>query len=132
MGLPMGYINWQLDGKYEVTVSMLENMEISGTMKMSNKVKIRLIGFELDGMSAVMDVDGKSKLFGTMSMKSGLQVDFKIGTMSSIQLTGGGNWYRDAVVVNRTIKDYFRWFGREYDPSFKTSGYFSIGYKYGF
>jgi hypothetical protein len=132
MVLPMGYVNWQLDGKYEAKVSMLENMEISGAVKLNDFFKLRLIGFELDGMSAVMNVDGKSKLFGTMSMKSGLQVDFRTGKQSSIQITGGGNWYRDAVVVNRSIKDYFRWFGREFDPSFKTSGYFSIGYKYGF
>lgn len=132
MALPMGYVNWQLDGKYEVKVSMLENMEISGAVQLNDWFKLRLIGFELDGMSAVMDVDGKSKIFGTVSMKSGLQADFKLGKQSSIQLTGGGNWYRDAVVVNRSIKDYFRWFGQEYDPSFKTSAYFSIGYKYGF
>ena len=132
MALPMGYINWQTDGKYEIKVNMLENMEISGAIKFNDRFKLRLIGFELDGMSSVMDVGGKSKLFGTMSMKSGLQADFKISQMSSIQLTGGGNWYRDAVVVNRSIKDYFRWFGREFDPSFKTAGYFSVGYKYGF
>lgn len=132
MALPMGYVNWQIDGKYEVKVNMLENMEISGAVRLNDWFKLRLIGFEMDGMSAVMDVDGKSKLFGTVSMKSGLQADFKIGKQSSIQVTGGGNWYRDAVLVNRTIKDYFRWFGNEYDPSFKTSGYFSIGYKYGF
>lgn len=132
MALPMGYINWQIDGKYEVKVNMLENMEISGAVRLNDWFKLRLIGFEVDGMSAVMDIDGKSKLFGTVSMKSGLQADFKIGKQSSIQVTGGGNWYRDAVIVNRSIKDYFRWFGREYDPSFKTSGYFSIGYKFGF
>ena len=132
MALPMGYINWQIDGKYEVKVNMLENLEISGAISFNDWFKLRLIGFELEGMSAVMDIEGKSKLFGTVSMKSGLQADFKIGKQSSIQITGGGNWYRDAVIVNRSIKDYFRWFGREYDPSFKTSGYFSIGYKYGF
>ena len=132
MTLPMGYINWQIDGRYEVKVNMLENMEISGAVRFNDWFKLRLIGFELDGMSAVMDIDGKSKLFGTVSMKSGLQADFKISKQSSIQVTGGGNWYRDAVIVNRSIKDYFRWFGREYDPSFKTAGYFSIGYKYGF
>lgn len=132
MALPMGYVNWQLDGKYEVKVNMLENMEISGAFKLNDWFKLRLIGFEMDGISAVMDVDDKSKLFGTVSMKSGLQADFRIGKQSSIQITGGGNWYRDAVLVNRSIKDYFGWFGREYDPSFKTSSYFSIGYKYRF
>lgn len=132
MGLPMGYINWRIDGKYELKVNMLENMEISGAMNLNNKIKLRLIGFELDGMSSVMNIDGKSKIFGTVSMKSGLQADFQLSKTSTIQVTGGGNWYRDAVVVNRSIKDYFRWFGREYDPSFKTAAYFSVGYKYGF
>lgn len=132
MALPMGYINWQIDGKYELKVNMLENMEISSAYKLNNKLKIRLIGFEMDGMSAVVDINSQSKIFGTVSMKSGFQVDFNIGKMSSLQITAGGNWYRDAVVVNRSIKDYFKWFGREYDPSFKTSLYFSIGYKYGF
>lgn len=89
MALPMGYVNWQLDGKYEVKVSMLENMEISGAVQLNEWFKLRLIGFELDGMSAVMDVDGKSKIFGSVSMKSGLQADFKIGKQSSIQLKIG-------------------------------------------
>lgn len=132
MGLPMGYINWRIDGKYELKVNMLDNMEISGAVNLNNKIKLRLIGFELDGMSSVMNIDGKSKIFGTVSMKSGLQADFRLGKASTIQVTGGGNWYRDAVVVNRSIKDYFRWFGREYDPSFKTAAYFSVGYNYGF
>lgn len=132
MGLPMGYINWRIDGKYELKVNMLENMEISGAVNLNNKIKLRLIGFELDGMSSVMNIDGESKIFGTVSMKSGLQAEFQLSKTSTIQITGGGNWYRDAVVVNRSIKDYFRWFGREYDPSFKTAAYFSVGYKYGF
>lgn len=68
MGLPMGYINWRIDGKYELKVNMLENMEISGALNLNKKIKLRLIGFELDGMSSVMEVNGKSKIFGTVSM----------------------------------------------------------------
>lgn len=132
MTMPMGYINWQHNGKYEIQVNMLENMEISGAVKLNEWFKLRLIGFEMEGLSAVMNVNGKSKLFGMVTMKSGLQADFKTGERFSLQITGGGNWYRDAVLVNRKIKDYFRWFGREYDPSFQTAGYFSVGFKYGF
>ncbi len=132
MGLPMTYVNWQIDGKYELKVSALQTCEISGGMKISDHFKLRLIGIEVDGMSAVMKVDGKSKIFGSMSIKSGLQAEFNFGKSSAIQLTGGGNWYRDACVVNRSIKDFFKWWGKAYDPCFDISGYFSIGYKYGF
>ncbi|MCD7936649.1 MAG: DUF6268 family outer membrane beta-barrel protein [Tannerellaceae bacterium] len=132
LGMPMGYLNWRIDGKYEVKVEMLEAAEVSAAVAFNDWFKLRLIGFEVDGMSAVMDVDGKSKIFGSVSMKSGLQADFRIGKSSSIQLTGGGVWYRDASVINRSIKDYFKWFGREFDPNFQPSMYFQVGYKWGF
>ncbi|MCC8143861.1 MAG: DUF6268 family outer membrane beta-barrel protein [Tannerellaceae bacterium] len=132
LGMPMGYLNWRIDGKYEVKVKMLEAAEVSAAVTFNDWFKLRLIGFEVDGMSAVMDVDGKSKIFGSVSMKSGLQADFRIGKSSSIQLTGGGVWYRDASVINRSIKDYFKWFGREFDPNFQPSLYFQVGYNLGF
>jgi len=132
LGLPMGYLNWRIDGKYEVKVEMLESAEISAGVTLTDWFKLRLVAFEVDGMSAVMEVDGKSKIFGSVAMKSGLQADFRISKSSSIQLTGGGIWYRDACVIDRSIKDYFKWFGREYDPGFQPSLYFQVGYKWGF
>jgi len=132
LGMPMAYLNWRIDGKYEVKVEMLEAAEVSAAVAFNDWFKLRLIGFEVDGMSAVMEVDGKSKIFGSVSMKSGLQADFRISKSSSIQLTGGGLWYRNACVINRSIKDYFKWFAREFDPSFQPSMYFQLGYKWGF
>ncbi|MCD7973294.1 MAG: DUF6268 family outer membrane beta-barrel protein [Candidatus Azobacteroides sp.] len=132
LGLPMGYLNWHIDGKYEVKVNMLEAAELSAAVVFNDWFKIRLIGLEVDGMSAVMDVEGKSKIFGSVSIKSGLQADFKMGKTSSIQLIGGGLWNRTACVINRNIKDYFKWFGREFDPGFQPVMYFQVGYKLGF
>ncbi|MCD8165823.1 MAG: DUF6268 family outer membrane beta-barrel protein [Bacteroides sp.] len=132
LGLPMGYLNWHIDGKYEVKAQMLEAAEVSAAVAFNNWFKLRLIGLEVDGTSAVMDVDGKSKIFGSVSMKSGLQADFRLSRSSSIQLTGGELWNRTACVINRSVKDYFQWFGREYDPGFQPAIYLQVGYKWGF
>ncbi|MCD8260824.1 MAG: DUF6268 family outer membrane beta-barrel protein [Bacteroides sp.] len=108
LGLPMGYLNWHIDGKYEVKVEMFEAAEVSAAVAFNHWFKLRLIGLEVDDTSAVMDVEGQSKIFGSVSMKSGLQADFLINRSSSIQLTGGGLWNRSACVINRSMKDYFK------------------------
>lgn len=132
LGLPMVYLNWHIDGKYQVKVEMLEAAEVSAAIAFNDWFRLRLIGLEVDGLSAVTEVDGKSKIFGSVSMKSGLQADFRLSRSSSIQLTGGGLWNRTACVINRSVKDYFKWFGREYDPGFQPSVYVQVGYRWGF
>lgn len=134
IALPMSIVNWRLSGKYEVKVDIASGMEISGAMKLNDKFKLKLIAMELDGMSAVMDIDGESMIYGTTIMKSWLSTEYKTGKSSTLFLGAGSTWMRSVTLSKRSLKDFFTNMFNDQNNhlGFTPSGYFTAGFKYGF
>ena len=62
MILPMMYFSWRNAGRYELKVDMSSGMKVSVATWLNKKLKLELTALDMDGMSAVMEVDGKSKI----------------------------------------------------------------------
>lgn len=60
MILPMMYFSWRNAGRYELKVDMSSGMKVSVATWL-NKLKLELTALDMDGMSAVMEVDGNRK-----------------------------------------------------------------------
>lgn len=107
MILPMGYLNWQSSGKYEIKVDMSSGLNISASTWITKKIKVEFTALEIDGMSSVMDINGKSKIYSTMMMKSYASPSFHISKQASIYLGIGGNWLRSTKISDRSLKGFF-------------------------
>lgn len=130
--MPMAYVNWQLTGKYEVKANIANGMEISGSVKLGNRFKVKLTAIEMDGMSAVMDIDGKSMIYASAIIKSHLTPEFRIGKSSTFYLGGGGVWARSVKLSKRSFKGFLDTFKEDDNLNFRATGYLTVGFRYGF
>ena len=133
IAMPMFFLNWQLSGNYEVNVNLSSGMEISGAVRLGKRFKLRLVAMEMDGMSSVMDVDGKSMIYASAMIRSYLRPEYKIGEKSCLFLGVGGNWLRSADLTKRTLKGFANsMFKDKEETNFYPTVYLSAGLKWGF
>ena len=133
LGFPMAfftlYLDWHKSGKYEFNLSMASKFEISAGMKLNPKLKLRLVG-EANGMSAVVEKDGESKIFVHNYSTIRLQPELKLGKLLTAQMSAGISVIRDVYFQDRTIKAFYA--DVEDYPHFGVAPYVSVGLKYGF
>lgn len=133
LGFPMAffalYLDWHTNGKYEFNLSMASKFEISAGMKLNPNLKLRLVG-EANGISAVVEKDGKSKIFVHNYSTIRLQPELKLGKLLTAQLSAGISILRDVYFQDRTIKAFYA--DVEDYPHFGVAPYVSVGLRYGF
>lgn len=133
MILPMSYFSWRSSGKYEIKVDMSSGMKVTASTWLNQKIKVELTAIELDGISAVMSIDGKSKIYSSMMMKSYIRPSFYINKKTSVYLGIGGNWLRTTKISDRNLKGFINSFKSDNDsPKFGTTLRFMVGFRYGF
>ena len=136
MALPALFVDWDLGSKdkYELVIKSAYGLNISFATKLNDKLKLRLVGLDMDGLSSVIEVEGDSKIFGTRLVKSSINLEYNLGKKVFAFIGAGGTWSRKTTVSDRSIKELFNAFSlnksNEYhfDPSLNMS----IGLKYGF
>jgi len=130
--MPMSFINWKSAGNFEINVNVSSGMEISASTRLKDRLKVKLVGIEMDGMSAVMDVEGKSMIYASTSMKSYLSPELKIGKLSTLYIDAGGTWTRSVNFTKRSFKGFIDNFKNNRKLNFGTTGYLAVGFRYGF
>ena len=131
MVFPALFVDWRLEGRYMVNVSMMDGVEISGGMQLHKLLRLKLVG-SMNGMLAFVEHDGKDKIFTQQYITTGLQPELTITKSLSVPITVGLSAYRAAFYDDRTLKAMFKSMDREYDPHFSPAFYTSIAVKYGF
>lgn len=133
MILPMLYFSWQQTGKYELKVDMSSGMKVSAATWLTPKVKIELTAIEMDGMSAVMNIEEKSKIYSMVMLKSYISPSYYINKRTSIYFGIGGNWVRGISITDRSLKGFINSFkDNKGDREFGVSLRFISGIRYGF
>ena len=131
MVFPALFVDWRLEGRYMVNVSMMDGVEISGGMQLHKLLRLKLVG-SMNGMLAFVERDSKDKIFTQQYITTGLQPELTITKSLSVPITVGLSAYRAAFYDDRTLKAMFKSMDREYDPHFSPAFYTSIAVKYGF
>ena len=131
MAFPAIYLNWRLDGRYEVNVSLMNAFEVSGGIKFSKHFKLKLVG-QMNGSLALETIDGKDMMFTHQYMIGGLQPEFKIGKSFSVPIILGVSAERPAYYDERSLQAFFKAMGRENNPHFSVAPYASVAFKYQF
>ncbi|MFT4071989.1 MAG: DUF6268 family outer membrane beta-barrel protein [Dysgonamonadaceae bacterium] len=127
MVFPAFYFNWTTEGRYTVRISMMEGLEISAGYDVSKGLVLNVIS-EMNGQMALLEQDGKDKIFSHQYLTVGFRPEIKIGKHIAIPVTAGIHAMRPAEMTDRKLKSMFQ--DRGY--YFQVSPYASAGLKIGF
>lgn len=133
MILPMGYLKWKTNGAYELTVDVANAPKVKVAKQMGRIARMELTAIEMDGMSSVMLIDGKQKIYSCTILKSGLGASFRMGGKTAAYIGIGGVWLRSCCLTDRNLKSFFKSIGSNDNKySFGPSLRCSVGLRYGF
>lgn len=126
MIFPAVYVNWRHNGKYDVTIELVEGLDISAGYGFNDRLKLSY-ALEMNGQVALLERDGKDKIFSHQYIVTGFRPELKLGE-GGLSVTGmaGINLYRPASFSDRTLKGVF---AGDNDYYFSVSPYASVGLK---
>lgn len=131
--MPMTYFKVNFTGKYEIKADISSRMEVSAAVMFGNKFRLKLVAMEMDGISAVMERDGRSMIYSSTMMRSYLTPEWQITPKSTLFLGAGGGWMRSVQLSERTLKGFWNNFKNDDGEfQFKSTGYLTVGFRYGF
>lgn len=127
MVFPALYLNWTTEGRYAVKISMMDGIEMLAGYNVNKALSLNIIA-EMNGQMALLEQNGKDKIFSHQYIVAGFRPEIKMGKYVSIPLTIGIHAMRPAEITNRSLKSMFQ--NRGY--YFQISPYASAGLKIGF
>ncbi len=127
MVFPALYLNWTTEGRYAVKIAMLEGIEIAAGYNISKNLSLNLV-IEMNGQMALLEQDGKDKMFSHQYFVAGFRPQIKLGQYVSIPITVGIHAMRPAEMNNRSLKSMFQ----DKGYYFQISPYVSAGFQIGF
>ena len=127
MVFPAIYFNWNLEGKFDLKVSVVDGLEVGAGYNVSKFLDLSLI-IEMSGQSAYVIKDNKEKIFSHQYFIAGLRPEIKLGNKVSIPITAGMHLVRSSFFSYRTLKGMFS----NDDYYFQAAPYASVGLKIGF
>lgn len=127
MVFPAFYFNWTAEGKYAVKISMMDGLEMSAGYNVNKYLSLNIVA-EMNGQMALIEQDGKDKIFSHQYIVAGFRPEIKIGKQIFILITAGISAIRPAEITNRNIKSMFQ--DKEY--YFQIAPYTSAGLNIGF
>jgi len=133
MALPMLYFSWRSTSKYEFKIEMASSMKISATTRLNKKIKVEFAAIDIDGMAAVRKIDGKSKIYSTVMLKSYISPSFQLSKQTNFYVGIGGNWLRGISISDRSLKGFINSFKEKDDnKEFTVALRFMTGFRYRF
>lgn len=133
MVMPMIYLSWQKMSKYEFKIDMSSGLKISASTWLNKKIKVELAALEMDGMSAVMKIEEKSKIYSTVMLKSDISSSYHINKKIVFYTGIGGNWMRGISISDRSLKGFINSFKEDNDNlSFRVAFRLTAGFRYCF
>lgn len=127
MVFPAFYLHWATEGRCAVKISMLEGIEMSAGYAASRQVSLHL-RVEMNGQMALLEQDGKDKMFSHQYIVAGFRPEIRIGKKLSVFGMAGIHAMRPAEMTDRKLKSLFQ--DRGY--YFQIAPYVSAGWRVGF
>lgn len=122
MIFPAIYFKWTAEGRFSIKMTLLEGIEISAGYTINNYLNLNLVA-EMNGQMALLEQNGKDKIFTHQYFVAGLRPEIKFGQHVSIPITAGIHAMRPAEMVNRSLKSMFQ----DKGYYFQVSPYVSAG-----
>lgn len=122
MIFPAIYFKWTAEGRFSIKMTLLEGIEISAGYTINNYLNLNLVA-EMNGQMALLEQNGKDKIFTHQYFVAGLRPEIKFGQHVSIPITAGIHAMRPAEMLNRSLKSMFQ----DKGYYFQVSPYVSAG-----
>lgn len=135
IAMPMAYLNWQTNGRYEIIIDMANALKVQVATQRGKTVRCELTAIEMDGMLAVMRMDGKQKIYSSTMIHSNLNISFRLFEKTNVYAGIGGVWLRSSDITDRNLKSFFKSLSDDSDNCkyrFAPALHFSAGFRYGF
>lgn len=117
--VPVAYLSWNKQGRYSLQVNMLNGMRIAGGVNLTDALKLKLTALEMDGMSAVINYYGSTRLYTSTMMRSYLQVEYHFAKKSWLSIGTGSNFLRTSSTRKRRLGSLFEHHSEEEKRRFK-------------
>lgn len=127
MVLPAFYLNWNLEGRCTLKISMLDGLEMSAGYSGTKNLNLNFI-VEMNGQMALLEQDGKDKMFSHQYIVTGFRPEIRIGKKLSVSVTAGIHAMRPAEMTNRSLKSLFQDKGYYFQIAPYVSGGLLIGF----
>ncbi|WP_346319187.1 DUF6268 family outer membrane beta-barrel protein [Chitinophaga sp. YIM B06452] len=127
MLFPALYLNWKTNGKYAVKVEAMKGLEVAVEYNAHKNLRLSLVA-EMNGQMALLEQDGKDKIFSHQYLVTGFRPEIKIGKRVSIPITVGLSATRPAKMMDRKLKSIFQDGGY----NFRAAPYASVGLQVNF
>ncbi len=127
IAFPALYLKWNTGDRYTVNVSMLDGIEISAGYNANNYLSLNIVA-EMNGQMALLEKNGKDKIFSHQYIVAGFRPEIKLGKLVSIPVTAGIHAMRPAEITNRSLKSLFQDRGYYFQISFYTSAGLKISF----
>lgn len=129
MVFPAFYLNWKLEGKFDVNAELADGLDISASYRFNDYFKLSL-AFGVNGQMALLERGGKDVIFTHQYVATGLRSEIKFGESGiSMSAMAGITAYRPATSSDRSLKGIF---ASNNDYYFSASPYVSAGIQYNF
>ena len=133
MAMPMLYLNWRHGGRFDFHIDMSNTIKMSASTAIGRRLRLELTPLEVDGLTSVITVDGKSRIYSMMMLRSYLSPSFSFNDRLSVFAAVGANWVRGVDITERSLKAFFSSFKEEDDdPYFQSALRISAGVKFKF
>ncbi|WP_298740628.1 DUF6268 family outer membrane beta-barrel protein [uncultured Chitinophaga sp.] len=127
MLFPAFYLNWRTAGRYSVQASLRDGLEVAAGYHFNSNFRLNLV-MEVNGQMALLEQEGKNKIFTHQYVIFGLRPEIKVGKHATIPLTFGFNATRTAQITDRSLKTIFQ----DKGYSFRGSVYTAVGLQWRF
>lgn len=106
MGFPAIYLNWITQGRFGAKISLMEGLALSVNYDFNKNFRLNLVA-EMSGQMALLEQDGKDKIFSHQYIIVGLRPEIKLSKRVAIPITMGISAIRPAEISNRSLKNMF-------------------------
>jgi hypothetical protein len=105
---PVMFLKWRVNDATEVTLDYVSRNKISVSHQFSDRLRTELSLIDTEAMSAIIKVDGKTKIYSTTEMQSYLRPSYRLSKNCTLTLKTGVDWRRYSRISNRKIHDFFK------------------------
>jgi hypothetical protein len=120
MLFPAFYLSWRTAGRYSVQASLKDGLDVSAGYNFNKNVKLNVV-MEVNGQMALLEQEGKDKIFTHQYVVFGLRPEIKLGKHVTIPVTFGVNATRTAQITDRSLKTIFQDKGYSFRGSLYTA-----------
>jgi len=130
MLMPMFYLKYSLEGKYELTTELTNTAKITAARRFGEHFKLELNALEMDGSTAIIKHNDDWKLFGMMEMNHSLSPVYYLSKNASVFGSVGLTSVRSPKTTDRKLS-LKNMFGGDNEYRFNAAMHFAIGFRYG-